>query len=327
MRIQPDGRRNSLEEIMLPDLEATITLNWAHKRKVEAAWSYPMHQHAAFELNLVTAGTQHLVAGGKTIIQEVGDIVLVTAGEMHRASAAGGSGMSYFCLHFDVDEPSFRQRLHRLPSMVFRRHSEHGESLGAAMRRMMELTHYNDLSGTGASIRVLSALFHVCASLAAAIEQSAETVPASRQPFVRELAGMLEQSVASDNGGDRMEPVSISQLAKRFGYSMTYCNRLFHEAYGMSPRQYLSRIKLVRAKQMLCNPETTMSEIADKLGYRDAAHWSRQFKRWTGQSPSEYRRRRQAMVGVDAPAPQSHAALSAMADGVESTADNEAGGS
>lgn len=300
---------------MLPDLEATISLNWAHKRKVESAWSYPMHQHAAFELNLVTAGTQHLVAGGKTIVQEAGDIVLVTAGERHRAAAAGGRSMSYFCLHFDVDEPSFRQRLHRLPSMVFRRDSEHGASLGIAMRHMMALSSDHDRAGPIASIRVLSALFQVCAALAAAIEQPTETVPASRHPFVHELASILEQSVASGGDEDRMAPVSIARLAERFGYSTTYCNRLFQEAYGMSPRQYLSRIKLTRAKQMLCNPETTMSEIADKLGYRDAAHWSRQFKRWTGQSPSEYRRRWQAMAGVEALATRSQAALSAWGKG------------
>jgi AraC-like DNA-binding protein/mannose-6-phosphate isomerase-like protein (cupin superfamily) len=308
VRKQPDGRRNSLEEFVLPDLEATISLNWAHTRKVESSWSYPMHQHASFELNLVTAGIQHLVAGGKTIVQQAGDIVLVTAGERHRAYAAGGSGMSYFCLHFDVDEPSFRQRLHRLPSMVFRGNTEHGQNLGAAMRRMMELTRHGDKTNPGTPIRLLSALFQVCAALASAIEQPLETVPASRQPFVRELASLLEQAVETGGKDEAMSPVSIAKLAARFGYSTTYCNRLFHEAYGISPRQYLSRLKLARAKQMLCNEEMSMSEIADRLGYRDVAHWSRQFKRWTGQSPSEYRRRWQVMSGAAAPVARTQAA-------------------
>ncbi|WP_143875836.1 helix-turn-helix domain-containing protein, partial [Oenococcus oeni] len=52
---------------------------------------------------------------------------------------------------------------------------------------------------------------------------------------------------------------------------------------------YLSKLKLKWAQQMLAKPQYNIDEIALVLGYSDSTHFSRQFKRWTGLSPKKYR--------------------------------------
>ncbi|WP_420795073.1 helix-turn-helix domain-containing protein [Paenibacillus terrae] len=62
----------------------------------------------------------------------------------------------------------------------------------------------------------------------------------------------------------------------------------------MSPRTYLSGLKLQEAKILLQQPKTSLNEIANQLGYKNLSHFSRQFKRWTGLSPTEFRRKTNA---------------------------------
>lgn len=83
--------------------------------------------------------------------------------------------------------------------------------------------------------------------------------------------------------------ISIADLMSSIGISEGYGNRLFKEAYGFSPQQYLSTLKLKLAKKMLLKPQFSVSEIAQTLGYQNASHFSRQFKRWTAMSPKTYR--------------------------------------
>jgi AraC-like DNA-binding protein len=47
-----------------------------------------------------------------------------------------------------------------------------------------------------------------------------------------------------------------------------------------------------QARKRLLEPTLTLTEIAAELGYADQAHFTRAFRRWTGESPSGYRRRR-----------------------------------
>jgi AraC-like DNA-binding protein len=64
---------------------------------------------------------------------------------------------------------------------------------------------------------------------------------------------------------------------------------LFRQVYGMSARQYRSLVKLKRAKTLLLDNEMSVQSVAERMGYSDTAHFSRQFKRWTGMSPIAYR--------------------------------------
>ena len=73
------------------------------------------------------------------------------------------------------------------------------------------------------------------------------------------------------------------------GYSPAHCQRVFRQAYGMSPRQYMTLLKLNHAKRLLQDPTRSIEQISETLGYRDVSQFSKQFKRWMNLSPSAYR--------------------------------------
>jgi AraC-like DNA-binding protein len=106
-----------------------------------------------------------------------------------------------------------------------------------------------------------------------------------------EIELRLQQLVGQDGGGEAaVERVGIEKIAARLGYSPAYCNRIFRQTYGMSPRQYLTSLIVREAKLLLMDPGLTVEQVAERLGYRDVSQFSKQFKRWMNVSPMGFRR-------------------------------------
>lgn len=82
--------------------------------------------------------------------------------------------------------------------------------------------------------------------------------------------------------------VTMDRLSEVAGYSQVQLRRLFRKYLGISPQQYLTRIRIGRAEALLQNRDLTVAEVAQYVGYSDPFHFSRRFKSYTGMSPSVY---------------------------------------
>ncbi|MFK7965448.1 MAG: helix-turn-helix domain-containing protein [Burkholderiaceae bacterium] len=82
------------------------------------------------------------------------------------------------------------------------------------------------------------------------------------------------------------EKLTVTTLAQHLGLSTGYFSREIRSVTGRSPHQYLLDRRLMRARQMMLNPKTSLSEIAFACGFSSHAHLSAQFARRLGVSPS-----------------------------------------
>ena len=82
-------------------------------------------------------------------------------------------------------------------------------------------------------------------------------------------------------------------LCRKFYCSESYLSHLFKKHMHISIATYIYRAKIAKAKVLLAQNDTRISEIAEMLQYSDIHSFSRSFKRITGVSPSEYRRMQQ----------------------------------
>ncbi|MBD0383693.1 AraC family transcriptional regulator [Paenibacillus sedimenti] len=85
------------------------------------------------------------------------------------------------------------------------------------------------------------------------------------------------------------QPVSIESLAHSLGYHRTYLCKMFKQSIGLSPMQYLLKIRMERAKQLL-KTSMTIDQVASSVGFNDALYFSKQFRKWSGVAPSAYRK-------------------------------------
>jgi len=85
------------------------------------------------------------------------------------------------------------------------------------------------------------------------------------------------------------ENISVSQYAKMANLSYGRFMHIFTETTGISPKQYLIRIRIDHAINMLYNTDLSISQISDLVGFSDRNYFSRIFKKHTGHSPRFYR--------------------------------------
>ncbi|MEK3731459.1 MULTISPECIES: helix-turn-helix domain-containing protein [Paenibacillus] len=279
-------------EFMLPDMDTTFRVFAAHWRRVEPSWSYPRHKHALFEVNLVLSGTQKTVVNRKTYVQHPGDLLLLNPGDEHESWAVGDEGMTYYCLHFDVDERAFRELMHRNRTCYHASDSDLARAIRPALDKLIELTAQESAARVEGRMMALSAMFELFGSLSAALSRQVgdRTAHGMTQTAAR-IAEYIERAIDRQPGGDGDGQETIASISAEVGYSLSSVNRMFSEVYGMSPRQYMSTLMLKKAKLLLMDPALTIEEISQRLGYHNIAHFSRQFKRWTGEPPSRFRSR------------------------------------
>lgn len=83
--------------------------------------------------------------------------------------------------------------------------------------------------------------------------------------------------------------LNVVEVAKECGISEYHFYRLFKNAFGKSPHQYLMQKRLEHAKKLLVDPSTSISDLAIFCGYPDIFSFSRSFKKYFGFPPSHVR--------------------------------------
>lgn len=89
-------------------------------------------------------------------------------------------------------------------------------------------------------------------------------------------------------------PVSVPALAAMAGFSSSHFSERFRAVTGFSVVEYVKRLRMARARQLLITSELTVAEVAAEVGYVDPFYFSRQFHAVTGLSPRSYRQSSQA---------------------------------
>lgn len=85
------------------------------------------------------------------------------------------------------------------------------------------------------------------------------------------------------------EPLSLQELSDLFAISQAYMSKLFRKYTGQTYNQYLTGIRMERAKQLMKeNSELFVKDIAELVGYRDQFYFSRIFHAYTGKCPADY---------------------------------------
>lgn len=84
------------------------------------------------------------------------------------------------------------------------------------------------------------------------------------------------------------EPIMLEQLAEQYSLSATYLSSIFKQAYQVTPTEYVTVLRIQKAKQLIQAQQSRIRDIAIEVGYSDEFYFSRVFKKVEGMSPSQY---------------------------------------
>lgn len=120
------------------------------------------------------------------------------------------------------------------------------------------------------------------------LERGFELLEDRESQLVNRIKSQLVDWVHYQNDGP---PLNLSdRLAKALHKDYSTLSKTFSQHQGMTIEQYWTRQRIERAKELLCYGEQPVGTIALELGYSSTAHFSNQFKKHTGYSPSAYQK-------------------------------------
>lgn len=105
--------------------------------------------------------------------------------------------------------------------------------------------------------------------------------------FQHRIAETIRQYVQENY----QEDISMQDAASAMNYSDAYFCKLFKQCFGKSFTTYLMEYRVNEAKKLLYQPLVNVREVSRAVGYVDSNYFAKVFKRVTGLSPSEYRKK------------------------------------
>ncbi|MBP1988745.1 helix-turn-helix domain-containing protein [Paenibacillus eucommiae] len=295
-------------EIHFSNTIHTLQITGCHFGVRPGGWSYPRHHHHLFELLYCWEGEVTQVVEGHEIKLARGEWLLVKPGIKHSTYNDSEHPYTFFNIHFNIDDEELRSLLTPYTYRHLTRSSIQQTKLPAYLKEIEALLQnqltdsrnyeweHNRGTITLNSIHklflqgqllfmireviILLSGFALAGAAANAVNEKGLS-STSQVDVAHEIEGKLRSSVCSKG--------VITDIAKEQNLSRSQCSKIFTQVYGMSPRQYLSDIKLNQAKKLLLSSELTIEAISDELGFTSLSHFSRQFKRWTGVSPNQFR--------------------------------------
>ncbi len=113
-------------------------------------------------------------------------------------------------------------------------------------------------------------------------EQQPEVEYSGIPDAVRELIETVEKNLSSD--------IKLNTIADQLHMDAIYLGRLFKKSMGIGFKDYVVQKRMERAQQLIRKTNLPISEIAEKVGYREENYFRMSFKRFCGCSPREYKR-------------------------------------
>lgn len=129
----------------------------------------------------------------------------------------------------------------------------------------------------------------------------------SRAAFeaVNKYVGKILQQIAEDRKNESNRPikeaqkyinehyastVTLEEVSAVIGFNATYFSTLFKKETGMNFLEYVTIVRIKAAKQLLSDSKKSILDISHEVGYNDFKHFTKQFKKVTSLTPSEYRK-------------------------------------
>lgn len=287
-------KTNLIEEFHIPGI---VTV---HYYEYMSDFSFQGEQHPFWEFLCVDKGEVEVQADDRRLTLKKGQIIFHKPGEFHSLRANGVIAPNLVVISFFCDSPSMaffenqvltiddtaRGLLSRL--IVEARAAFEGPFDNPAQ---LQLTRKAcPLFGSEQMIRLLLVQFLI--HLARGCQQQGEAPRREHHqltPLTKENNDVvLYNRILTYMAGHLNQSITVEDICRHNLIGRSRLQKLFRDQRGCGAIDAFLQMKIEAAKQMIRDSHQNFTEIADSLGYSSIHYFSRQFKKLTGMTPSEY---------------------------------------
>ncbi len=266
------------------------------------------HVQRFWEFIYVDNGFALLGGSGESVLLSRGDLAVVAPGERHSLICPSGTVMH--CLLFEDKElGSMKDEIFSLPG--FLELSLRAKVLEDERARAKNSKYESirlDYSESGEFVRLCRGVrservnkgkgwqqlvkSYLCQALIfysrldIAAKRTEKTAEGSKSLYAR-IIKYLEENYRKN--------VSGMELSRELGLSQEHLAKQFRSELDITPADYLRRYRVAKSMELLCGTDMPVSEIAQNCGFVDMSAFSRVFKMFEGDTPSNFRKRQRRL--------------------------------
>lgn len=247
----------------------------------------PMHWHRETEILRVRSGELRLYIDEREICALAGDVLIIGEGAVH-----GGDPENcvYECVVFDAKSILMHvEACKRLINPMLNRNIFINASIFKGdvdlVTALDALYRCGDAGIAGAEVKAMGALFAFYGRLADCMDSAEIDVFYTRSGQKTEQLKPALEYIEAHYG----QNITLDELARLTGLSAKYFCRYFKTIVHRSPIDYLNYYRIECASHFLSSSDMTVAEIAQHCGYNDSSFFIKQFKRYKGTTPKQYR--------------------------------------
>ncbi len=259
-------------------------------------WGYPRHKHHFFELTFVLRGSGQHLLNESIVDYKTGDLFFLTPKDEHEfvISEPTTFGIIKFTEQLFIEKASFTTSTYwrkNLESVIFHSNVIAKSVINYEMDRKQLFGLYylirdelqnREVYSKNVITELFGALLIVLSRNLKAMLKDNSIQRMSDKDRVDAMLGYIRQHVL------KKEMVKVSTIAEAFHLSPNYVGIYIKKHLGISLQQYILETKVKMAENLLKQSNLNINEIASKLGFTDAAHFNKIFKKYTGKVPSEF---------------------------------------
>lgn len=227
----------------------------------------------SFEIIYVNSGTLGIYEEGKKFEVPKGHALILFPGRHHWGSRQFEKDLTFYWIHFQIDKKSEAgDDMMSLPQLVRLAKPEQFVEL---FRRFILRQERCSEDRTVLNLILLEILCE--------LSDSAYPLEISTTKVV--LANQADQYIRLHLN----ETLSSNLIAEALSCNPDYLGRIYHEIYNKTLTEAIHTYRLNKASRLLIETSANVNEIADLCGYPDADYFRKNFKKYRGMTPKEYR--------------------------------------
>lgn len=277
----------------------SIPIHIEHYFFKENGTIFQPHWHEQFMLMYIQKGVLLLKCGEQKILAEQDSIAIVNPNEIHSGENPE-SDLEYYSLKVDLllllgNQPDLQQTMYTelllKNRLIFENKiSNDGFLLGCiknAIKEVQQKKEGYELALRGLGYQILTELLRNCTKTVP--DQFELDMQYRRLKQIKPAITYMESHLAGK--------ITLENLSEAVHLSPAHFSRVFKIVSGFSPMEFLNRMRVQKASQLLVNTDKTIVEIALETGFNDGNYFSRFFKKCRKETPREFREKYVKRVG------------------------------
>ena len=245
-------------------------------------YRFESHSHMAYEINYINTGCCIMGVGDDYVPLKQGDCIIVNPYASHCFMVDVKNACRITQVEMAVMMPS-----HIKPGISFLEHVGDYHKLchcEGILRQLENICYLHRMKREDSYMKAQLdfAMAQLYAGLSYYIDEKKAEQSPRKQDRIGKMIRYINQNLEED--------INLEELSAQFGISSRYVRKYFLQQMGMKCTEYITMLRIGKAKELLWEPSYSITDVALMAGFNSSQYFCRSFRNYVGMTPAEYRR-------------------------------------